>query len=231
VLVYCHAGCQQAAVIDALKRLDLPMNKNKPSPKPDPDEISKLEWALDFWHDAVPLINTDGEVYLNYRGIGIRGIRLDHCLRWNRQRQAMIALLTDVITGKACGIQLTPIKPDFTRSERRNHGRAKLGVVRLTADEEVLEGLHICEGVETGLSALVTGWSPIWACGSKANISAVPVLGGIECLTIIADNDANEGGIKAAKTCAERWQAAGREVIIKIPRRSQADLNDLSRLE
>ena len=35
----------------------------------------------------------------------------------------------------------------------------KAGVVRLSSDEDVLEGLGICEGIEDGLAILVSGWA------------------------------------------------------------------------
>jgi phage/plasmid primase-like uncharacterized protein len=44
-----------------------------------------------------------------------------------------------------------------------------------------------------------------------------PVLGGIECLTIFADNDKSGTGLAAAEECAERWHRAGREALIHIP--------------
>ena len=44
--------------------------------------------------------------------------------------------------------------------------------------------------------AVLAGWAPVWATGSKGSIEKCPVLAGIECLTIFADNDKNRGGSK-----------------------------------
>ena len=52
-----------------------------------------------------------------------------------------------------------------------------------------------------------------------------PVLPGIEALTILVDNDANQAGQRAAEQCAHRWRDAGREVI-RLMRRDLGDLND-----
>jgi putative DNA primase/helicase len=86
-------------------------------------------------------------------------------------------------------------------------GRA--GVIRLSPDEDVTTGLGITEGIEDGLRVLLAGGSPVWACGSAGGIDGFPVLLGIECLTVFADND--DAGIRAAKRCEQRWHDAGEE--------------------
>ena len=82
------------------------------------------------------------------------------------------------------------------------------GVVRVSPDEDVTHGLGIAEGVEDALAILASGWEPVWAATSAGMIERFPVLPGIECLTIFADNDG--AGVTAAQACAERW--ADREV-------------------
>ena len=51
-----------------------------------------------------------------------------------------------------------------------------------------------------------------WALGSTSKLIDFPVLGGIETLTILVDNDADGAGQNAAAECSERWLEAGREV-------------------
>ena len=86
------------------------------------------------------------------------------------------------------------------------------GVVRLSPDEDVLEGLGICEGLETSLCTLLDGWAPVWCVCNAGGIERFPVLSGIEALTIFVDDDETETGINAAHSCAERWTEADREV-------------------
>ena len=88
----------------------------------------------------------------------------------------------------------------------------KQGVVRLSSDEDVLEGLGICEGIEDGLAILVSGWAPVWAATNAGGVERFPVLPGIEALTIFHDKD--EAGTRAAELCAQRWASAGREVFL-----------------
>ena len=60
------------------------------------------------------------------------------------------------------------------------------------------------------------GLRPTWATGSTALMAKFPVLSGIEALTIIADNDANGAGERAADEVVARWAQAGRETRIII---------------
>jgi hypothetical protein len=87
-------------------------------------------------------------------------------------------------------------------------------------------GLIIGEGVETCVAAKQLGFSPIWALGSVGAIETFPVLGGIECLTILAE--AGEPSRKAVQKCFERWRAAGREVEV-LKSTIGGDINDAIR--
>ena len=54
----------------------------------------------------------------------------------------------------------------------------------------------------------------------------MPVMDGIEALTVVADHD--DAGLRAARACAERWSRAGREVRLVIPPRAGTDAADLA---
>jgi hypothetical protein len=76
-------------------------------------------------------------------------------------------------------------------------------------------GLGVAEGIETAIAAMMMGAPPMWALLSANGVRQFPVLGGIECLTICADDD--EAGHTAAHECAVRWRDADREVIVRSP--------------
>jgi putative DNA primase/helicase len=59
------------------------------------------------------------------------------------------------------------------------------------------------------------GLAPVWAATSASAIERFPVLGGVESLTIFADDD--EAGMRAAFACAESWIKAGCEATILPP--------------
>jgi len=159
------------------------------------------------WHPAV---------YFNEPGHALHGRKLG----------AIISVMTDMITAEPTGaISRTYIH------EGRKLGKAKTlgspaGIIRLSEDADVLEGLHIAEGLESAFSAMSKGFRPMWATGSTALMAKFPVLSGIEALTIIADHDANGAGERAAAEVASRWREAGKEARVWRPK-SIGDLNDI----
>ena len=159
------------------------------------------------WHPAV---------YFNEPGHALHGRKLG----------AIISVMTDMITAEPTGaISRTYIH------EGRKLGKAKTlgspaGIIRLSEDADVLEGLHIAEGLESAFSAMSKGFRPMWATGSTALMAKFPVLSGIEALTIIADHDANGAGERAAAEVASRWREAGRETHVYL-REVLGDFNDV----
>src|SRR4029077_13819951 len=108
-------------------------------------------------------------------------------------------------------------------------------VVRRWPNDAIKNGIVLGEGVETTLAAATrlsfkgTLLRPAWARRGTASRQPLPVLSGIEFLTILVDNDASQAGQKAAAKCAARWQADGRHVLRLIPKISDSDFNDLIR--
>jgi len=93
----------------------------------------------------------------------------------------------------------------------------------LDADENVVGGLNIGEGAETCQAARQLGLRPAWALGSAGAIAAFSLLSGVECLTLLTEND--EAGRQAVEACARRWHDAGRQVLIDRALLGK-DLND-----
>ena len=159
------------------------------------------------WHPAV---------YFNEPGHALHGRKLG----------AIIAVMTDPITAESTGaISRTYIH------EGRKVGKAKTlgspaGIIRLSEDADVLEGLHIAEGLETALAGMSIGLRPMWAAGSTALMAKFPVLSGVEALTVIVDHDANAAGERAARELEARWLDAGREVRL-LRSDDYGDLNDI----
>ena len=193
-----------------------------------------LDMARQLWREAMPAAGTLAAVYLGTRGLEIENgapIRFHpRCPRGPERWPAMLALMTDPVTGEPCGVHRTFLARDGIGKApgpmptKMMCGAA--GVICLSPDDEVMGGLGIAEGIETALSVMQGfGWRPIWAAASAGAIRTFPVLSGIEALTIFADPDGV--GLKAARSCARRWAEAGREARICAPRRG--DFNDLAR--
>src|SRR5262245_62488642 len=124
--------------------------------------------------------------------------------------------MTDPISAAPLGIHRTFLGPDGAKLERKMLGPR--GVVRLSPDVDVTAGLGVTEGIEDAIAVMLSAWRPVWAATSADAISKVPVLAGVQALTIFADADA--AGLGAAETCRNRWSAARREVVIAAPRRT-----------
>jgi Toprim domain len=141
---------------------------------------------------------------------------------------AIIAVMTDVITAAPTGaIARTYIHEGHKVGKAKTLGKPA-GIIRLSEDADVLEGLHIAEGLETALDVMAEGFRPTWSTGSTALMAKFPVLGGIECLTVVADHDLNGAGLRAASEPADRWQTAGRETHV-FQRETPGDFNDAFR--
>jgi len=148
------------------------------------------------------------------------GHRLDQ-----RSLGCIVAVMTDPLTANPTGgISRTYIHEGQKVGKAKGLGPA--GVVRLTPDEEVLGGLHIGEGLETCLAAMSLGLRPMWSTGSTAIMAKLPVVGGIECISVLADHDENGAGERAALELEQRWREAGREVLVVAPS-APGDFNDV----
>ena len=123
------------------------------------------------------------------------------------------------------GVSRTFIGPNGKKIGKAWALGSPLGIIRLSADEDVGEGLHIAEGKESALAAMALGLRPVWAMGSDKTMAKFPVLAGVGCLTILADHDASGAGERAARQVERRWLEAGRKVRIFM-RNEPGDINN-----
>jgi hypothetical protein len=80
------------------------------------DERRRLEYASRIWNEAIPIIGTPGEAYLNKRGIILDEVPDQGGLRWHPRcpwekstTPCIISRFTDVITAQPRGIHRRPI--------------------------------------------------------------------------------------------------------------------------
>ena len=213
--------------------------ERRPNVTPAPSRSAEpLEWserAESIWRRTLPLHRTVGQTYLEHRGCVLPP--QDSDLRFlpgsDKYPPSLCARVTNAETN-------APLSLHFTRLASDGRGKAgtdcdkmllaghrkRGGVIRLWPDECVTHGLALAEGIESALAAAHL-FTPVWAAVDAGNMAQLPVLPGIEALTIYADHD--EAGLKAAKECARRWHDAGREVHIRAPRAAGADAADVSR--
>jgi hypothetical protein len=243
-LVYCFAGCERAALLAELRRRGLDDTHDPDRARRETAPVAKppappLDWssrAEHLWQKGEPIEGSLVEVYLRRRGCALPRsdeIRFLPILAFG-PFPCMMARVTDAITAQPLTLHFTRLKCDGTAKADVDRPKLLLtghrktgGVIRLVEDAEVTLGLGLSEGIETGLSVMAGGWSPVWATVDAGNMAAFPVLAGIESLTLFADNDESGTGRNAAEACARRWRAAGREVGIVMPLKPGTDFNDL----
>lgn len=187
----------------------------------------RTQQAKKIFDEARPAFGSAVEAYLAGRGLAMvpeASVLRFHpaCPFAGDKVAAMVAPVVNIKTNAFQAIHRTRLNP----KKKMMFGPVGAGCLKLSPDEDVHEGLHICEGIETGLALLEAGFRPIWPCLFAGGIATFPVLSGIESLTIFADNDENRAGEKAAAECARRWQDAGRDVRIMAPRISDTDFAD-----
>lgn len=242
VLVFCHAGCSQAAVVDALSRLRLwasepaarrdvghvPRPKLKPDQATDPSNITR---ALELWHASRPAMGTDAEVYLRSRGIALPippTLRFHANLRHGPTGLSLPAMVAAVQgpDGRISGVHRTFLKPGGhgkadVDCPRMALGRCREGAVRLAvADSKLAVG----EGIETSLAVMQATGIPAWAGLSTSGMKAVVLPSSVREVILLADGDT--AGEKAAAEAARRFDTKGRTIRIARPPRG-FDFNDL----
>ncbi len=214
------------------------------------DEAERFFKAMTIWQEAVLIEGTPVEAYLRtYRKLDIPDGLSGDVLRFHpacpfgrgTTHPCMVALVRNVQTSDPQAIHRTALHLDGTpvkiygRTARLALGSTKNGAVKLTDDADVTTGLFIGEGIETTIAGMMRPqcYRPAWALLSAGNIGSFPVLSGIECLTIMVDHDhadkrGRRAGEVAARECAERWAAAGREVFGQIPTQEGWDMADVA---
>jgi putative DNA primase/helicase len=254
LLVKCFAGCDARDILAELRHrgwlddrgLDQrPARKVMPVPKrTNPCANGRSDFAAVIWRESVDPRGTLGERYLNGRGLVEleddlcgRVLRFHgHCPfgKENNKKLFVPALIVafrptrnDDETSPPPAIHRIGLNPDGRKIAKLMLGPVGGCAVKLDSDKNIEEGLGICEGIETGLAICATGWRPIWALGSAGAIKSFSPIPGIETITIFADHDQNGAGLAAARQCAQAWQAAGCEAIIRTPHSAGNDWLDV----
>jgi putative DNA primase/helicase len=121
---------------------------------PSPDNIQA---AFKIWKKAQTAAGSPIEDYLQGRGLTLAIESYSCALRYHpacpfksKTVPAMVAAMVNIHTNEFQGIHRTRLNP----KDKAMLGTAKGAVVKLTPDEDVTYGLHLCEGIETGLALM-----------------------------------------------------------------------------
>ncbi len=201
------------------------------------EQFSKVALALKVWSQRVPIGGTVAANYLKARqcpasaeviATGAIGFHAG-CPFGQNRFPAMLALVTNAVTGEPIGIHRTALRNDGLGKRKmpgggapkRMLGSSKGGVVRL---QPSAPSLGIAEGIETALSASKIFKMPVWAALAANGLANFPILPGMKFLRIFADHDV--AGLSAARECKRRYKKAGIEVEVRYPPQSGDDWND-----
>ncbi|MBT6959656.1 MAG: virulence-associated protein E, partial [Rhodospirillaceae bacterium] len=233
VLVKCFAGCEQAAVISALKARNAWVGSRRATPVIEPftrdqETRERVAAAKEIW--ASCQVGEHLTAYLNARSITLAvppSLRFHPALLHTPtglHLPAMVAAIQDS-SRDIVAVQRTYLTGDCDKkadvsSPKMTLGPFLDGAVRLGPAGEVL---GIAEGIETGLSAMQFCDVPVWAaCGSRMHKVALPYC--VREVHIFGDN--GEPGHAAAEKAADRFTREGRRVLICYPVEQHGDWND-----
>jgi putative DNA primase/helicase len=240
VLVHCHAGCDQARVISALKGRGLwpkssrfaPMRRmHRASIERRQEDCKRTDVALAIWHAAESAPGTLVETYLAARAISIlapESVRFHADLKHpsGGSWPAMVALVTSGMIGTPLAIHRTYLAHDGAgkapiEPQKMMLGPCSGGAVRLAQPGDVL---MVGEGIETCLAAMQATGHPAWAALSTSGLRGLDLPKDVRDVIVLADGD--EAGEAAARDCALRLQREGRRVRIARPPMGM-DFNDM----
>jgi putative DNA primase/helicase len=199
------------------------------------DDARRIEAARRIWSESEPIDGTLAERYLRQT----RGLTLDedlsHVIRFHPRcpwrdheiirAPCMIAAMRAIDGNEVTAVQRTRLDIGGAKIGRRMLGRASAAAIKIDSDENVTFGLSVGEGLETCLAGRQMGFRPSWALGSAGAIPRFPVLAGIDGLTLHAETDDAGTNAAAIRGLADKWLAAGREVLIIEPE-LKGDAND-----
>jgi putative DNA primase/helicase len=235
ILVHCHAGCSQDAVLDALRNRGLSWRNGGEAITPElrrivtqwreHDEPDTAALVNRLWAEGVDPAGTVAEEYLTARRItlapelGVVALRFHPACVWESGTAPCLLAGFRAIDGD----HLTAIhrirvdQPErWPKADRKMLGRVAGSAVKL---DPTGERLVIGEGVETCLAARELGLRPVWALGSAGAIERLSPVAGVNHLVILGENDNGT----SRRACRENWKS--RHVTIIKPRRAK-DMND-----
>jgi DNA primase len=243
LLVWCFAGCSSLDVLAELRRrglLDRPERQQQRPTAADRDKranaglgrrlaekatrAKRTAEAAELWEHAEPA----GRVVANY--LAGRGITVPapEALRWLPDASAIVARVDDV-RGRLAAVHRTFLYVTGNGWRRRNRmmlGPCAGGAVRLApAAETMLVG----EGIETVLSAMQAAAMSGWAALSTSGLKSLTLPEIVRSVIIVADNDPDGAGERAADEAARRWLREGRRVRVAMPAEPGTDFNDVLR--
>ena len=230
LLVHCHAGCPQDAMLAVVKGRGLWFSSGDRPPSQfvqhcrdnvDDDALVRTEQARAIWDQAMPAADSIIENYLRSRAITLPppgSLRYHPNLTYNHTGTEFPAMVAAVQApdGTFAAIHRTFLLPGGEgkaqiTSPKMALGPIGSGAVRLAKAGSVL---GLAEGIETALSAMQLFDVPTWAAlGSRLDQVALPET--VRHVIIYADN--GDAGLVVAHKAVKAFTHQGRRVTLRLP--------------
>jgi putative DNA primase/helicase len=221
-----------------IHRMQARVTDNHLKPGPDDAMARKQAFARQLWSEAVDPRGTIVETYLASRGLIIPDDAAMEVIRFHptcsfgkgTRHPCMVAAFHSIETGEVVAIHRTALTPEGAKINRLTLGPMGGAAIKLSRLDPERGCLAIGEGIESTLAGLAMGFSPAWAMGSAGNIVKLPVLPGVDTLTILGERDGGANA-KAVQQVGSAWSDAGREVLLAMPKAGFGDdANDAWRI-
>ena len=236
LLVRCFAGCEQAAVLKALRtyqagdvETQTSNNSTLPPSRKDIDR-ERAAAAVAIWQVSRPATGTLVAAYLGSRCITINppsAIRFHSGLRHAPSGQTLPAMVAGIQSpsGDLAGIHRTFLALDgfgkaHVEPQRMMLGTGHGGAVRITPAAETLA---LVEGVEDALALVQLTRTPCWAVVGVAGFRNVVLPPTVRTVILGPDND--EAGQAVIQPAGQRFIAQGLAVQVARPPWGAKDWN------
>ena len=228
-LVHCFAGCSQDQVIDALRhrglwangdashdRIITPETYKAANQQRECESAERAALALRIWAEGVDPHGTLAETYLTARSLHlppelrVRVLRFHPACPWESVRVPCLITAFRAIAGDALtGVHRIRLdQPErWPKAQRMMLGTVAGSAVKL---DLVGDRLAVGEGVETCMAARQLGLRPVWALGTAGGIEKLPLIDGVDELTILGENDNGANRNATAAPIATRRKSAGK---------------------
>ena len=240
ILVKCHAGCSQEAVIAELRMRGLWPSQTKHrhqekffSENEHDEEEERIRRARGFFMGHKPVAGTPGETYLEYRGLDVKIPETIACqlkVDETQKGKPIPAMVVPILShdGDFIGAHVTRLKPSgrgksTKKNAKRTYGvlKGRGGAIRL---HPAATKMAIAEGIETALAVHQITGLPVWAGISASNMKNVVFPPEVKKVIIAADND--KVGREAAEALGNRLAREGRTVRVAVPKGKGKDWLD-----
>jgi hypothetical protein len=202
----------------------------------DANTVPRVRAARALWQRGEPAAGTLVEVYLRARGITIPPpptLRYVAGLKHGPTGMILPGMVA-AIQGpdrRVCGVHRVFLRGDGRGKAPISQPKLTLGSMRGGAVRfgPAAPELGICEGIESGLSAMQLYALPVWCALGGGNMVNIALPDIVRDLTIFADN--GEAGHVLAERAAQRFYNEGRQVRFSFPPEKYGDFNDLLRAQ